>query len=124
MAGPLDGAAGVALPDARRIRADGAGFKSAAPAAKWWYWVATPLLLLCAFWVPLQILGWAPRAGNFELEDAQLPAAAALAYLLFGAAWLVLAFVTSAGRPRFTQPSTVGLAVALHQSPTPLAASS
>ena len=84
------------------------GFKSfSAGVRKWWYWLATPLLLLGAVWVPLKVLGWTPRAGNFALEVVSFLLRAALAYLLFGAAWLALAFTTSAGKPRLTQSSTV-----------------
>jgi hypothetical protein len=73
---------------------------------KWWYWLAAPLLLLCAIWAPLKVLGWTPRSRSFALEVVSFLLRATLAYLLFGAAWLVLAFATSAGKPRFTQPST------------------
>jgi hypothetical protein len=83
------------------------GFKPiGAGVRKWWYWVAAPALLLCAFWVPLKMLGWTPRAGGFALEMVSFVLRAALAYLLFGAAWLALAFATSAGKPRVTQSNT------------------
>ena len=73
---------------------------------RWWYWIAAPLLLLCALWAPLEILAWKPRASNFTLEMLSFALRAALAYLLFGTAWLALAFATWAGRPRFTQSNT------------------
>jgi hypothetical protein len=83
------------------------GFKAiAAGDRKWWYWLAAPLLLLCAIWAPLKMLEWKPHPGNFGLEMTSFVLRAALAYLLFGAAWLALAFATSAGKPRFTQSST------------------
>ena len=84
------------------------GFKTiGAGVRNWWYWLAAPLLLLCAFWAPLKMLGWTPRAGSFSLEMTSFLLRATLAYLLFGAAWLALAFATSAGKPRFTQSSTI-----------------
>jgi hypothetical protein len=83
------------------------GFKSiSAGARKWWYWFAAPVLLLGAAWVPLKLLGWTPRAGNFAFEVVSFLLRATFAYLLFGAAWLALAFATSAGKPRLTHSST------------------
>jgi hypothetical protein len=77
-----------------------------AGARKWWYWFAAPLLLLGAAWAPLKLLGWKPRFESFALEMVSFLLRATFAYLLFGAAWLALAFATSAGKPRFTQSST------------------
>ncbi len=77
-----------------------------AGARRWWYWIAAPVLLLGAVWAPLKLLGWTPRAGTFALEMTSFVLRATFAYLLFGAAWLALAFATSAGKPRFTQSST------------------
>ena len=83
------------------------GFRSVGTLArKWIYWIEAPLLLLCAFWVPLKILGWIPEVGGFGMEVASLAVRAAVAYLLFIAGWLALAFVTSAGKPRLTQSNT------------------
>jgi hypothetical protein len=76
-------------------------------ARKWLYWIETPLLLLCAVRLPLLLLHWVPRVGGFGVQVVSFAARAGAAYLLFVAAWLVLAFVTSGGRPRLTQPSTV-----------------
>jgi hypothetical protein len=70
------------------------------------YWLEAPLLLLCGFWIPLMLLGWVPSVGTFTMETLSFVVRAALAYLLFAGAWLLLAFVTSAGSPRLTQPST------------------
>ncbi len=74
---------------------------------KWLYWIEAPILLLCAVWAPLEILGWIPHVHSFRMEAASFAARGFVAYLLFVAAWLVLAFVTSGGTPRFTQPKTV-----------------
>lgn len=73
---------------------------------RWWYWFVAPLLLLAAAWAPLKVLGWTPRPESFGLQVVSFVLRAALAYLLFGGAWLALAFATSAGKPRFTQSST------------------
>ena len=70
------------------------------------YWIEVPLLLLTAL-IPLKLLGWVPHVNSFGMETASFVLRAAFAYLLWGAAWLVLAFVTSGGSPRFTQSSTV-----------------
>lgn len=75
-------------------------------ARRWVYWIEAPVLLVCALWVPMKILGWVPRMSSFGMEMASFTARALVAYLLFVVAWLVLAFVTSGGNPRFTQSST------------------
>jgi hypothetical protein len=74
--------------------------------SRWFYWIAAPVALLCAMWIPLRLLGWVPHVGSFGAEMASFVVRAVLAYLLFIAGWLVLAFAISAGKPRFTQPST------------------
>jgi hypothetical protein len=76
-------------------------------ARQWLYWIQAPLLLLCAFWLPLKIVRWVPVAGGFTTEMMSFVARAAVAYLLFTGAWLLLAFATAAGRPRLTQSVTV-----------------
>jgi hypothetical protein len=82
------------------------GTSGGAGARTWWYWLAAPLLLLAAIEGPLKLLTWTPRTGSFGMEAVSFLLRAALAYLLFGAAWLALAFATSAGKPRFTQSNT------------------
>ena len=84
------------------------GFSSAARGAGlWWLWCATPVLLLGALWAPLAILAWKPHVGGFAMQMVSFTIRAVIAYLIFGAAWLALAFTASAGTPRLTQPSTV-----------------
>lgn len=73
----------------------------------WWMWIAVPALLACAFLLPLRIMRWAPDVDGFWAQSASFAARAGIAYLLFGVAWLLLAFVTLRGRPDVTQPSTV-----------------
>jgi hypothetical protein len=75
-------------------------------ATKRLYWIQAPLLLLCALWVPFLLLGWVPYTGNFALEMVSFAIRLLAAYLLFAAAWLVLAFLTSAGRPLLSHPTT------------------
>jgi hypothetical protein len=70
------------------------------------YWVEAPVLLLMAAWLPLKLLAWVPEIGSFGLQMASFVARAAAAYLLFVAGWLAIAFVTSGGKPRLTQPKT------------------
>jgi hypothetical protein len=73
---------------------------------KWWYWIATPVLLVCALWLPLKLMGWTPHAGSFAMEMFSFVVRLLIAYLLFVGAWLVLVFLTSGGSPRSTQSST------------------
>jgi len=84
-----------------------AGAAVRAHAARLLYWVEAPVLLLCALWAPLKLLGWTPHAAGFGLEMFSFILRALAAYLLFAGAWLVLAFLTSGGKPRDIQPSTV-----------------
>lgn len=74
----------------------------------WLYWIEVPLLLLCLIRVPLWLFYWVPGVGGFGMQAASFTARIAAAYLLFGASWLVLAFVTSGGKPRTAQSSTAG----------------
>jgi hypothetical protein len=96
------------LPVLSAISASGwRGFRLAAwKTGKWMYWIETPLLLLLAVRVPLLLLNWVPRLKGFGVQSASFALRAAVAYLLFGGAWLLLAFVTSEGNPRATHPST------------------
>jgi hypothetical protein len=71
------------------------------------YWALTPVLLICAFWIPFQLLGWTPSVSSFGLEMTSFVVRAAAAYLLFVAGWLSLIFLTSAGRPALSQRKTV-----------------
>jgi len=73
----------------------------------WSYWILVPSLLLCAAWVPPRLITWKPATGSFGVEMTSLMARTGLAYLLFVAACLLLAFVTSRGRPSLSQSSTV-----------------
>ena len=55
------------------------------------------LLVLCAFWVPLKLLGWVPFAGSFGVEMTSFVVRAAVSYLLFVFGCLLLERVTSRG---------------------------
>jgi hypothetical protein len=74
---------------------------------KWWHWIATPVLLVCALWLPLKLMGWTPLTGAFAMQMFSFVIRLLVAYLLFVGAWLVLVFLISGGSPRATQPSTV-----------------
>ncbi len=84
------------LPTGPRIVSRGwAGFGAVgARCRRWLYWLEAPALLLAAVWVPLKLLGWVPHMISFGGEMASFAVRAALAYLLFAAGWLGLAFVT------------------------------
>jgi hypothetical protein len=73
----------------------------------WRTWIVVPVLLACAFLLPLRIVRWVPEVDGFWGQSASFVARAGVAYLLFGAAWLLLAFTTLRGKPEVTQPSTV-----------------
>jgi hypothetical protein len=71
------------------------------------YWLQAPLLLLCALWLPFQLMDWVPHMSSFTLEMVSFVIRLLVAYLLFVAAWLLLAFLTSAGKPVLSHPNTV-----------------
>jgi len=97
------------LPMIAAIASDGwSGFRAAGSSVKkWLYWIEAPVLLLCAVWLPMKLLSWVPSMSGFRMEVVSFALRVLAAYLLFVAGWLVLAFVTSGGKPRLTQPSTV-----------------
>lgn len=57
----------------------------------WRYWIEVPLLLLCCLRLPLFLIYWVPRLDGFFLQSASVALRFVIAYLLFGAGWLVLA---------------------------------
>lgn len=71
------------------------------------YWLEAPALLLAALWAPLRLIAWVPHMSSFGGEMASFAIRAALAYLLFGAGWLALAFVTVGGKPGRTRSAAV-----------------
>ncbi len=91
----------LALPVAARLVS-----KTARLFRRWPYWLAAGALLLLAIWVPLKLLDWIPNVSGFSAEAASFAARIGTGYLLFVAALLVLEFLTSAGKPRESQPST------------------
>jgi hypothetical protein len=76
-------------------------------ARAWRYWIATPLLLVCAFWLPFRLLGWTPHFASFAMQMISFSLRLLVAYLLFVGAWLLLAFFTAGGRPVRSQSKTV-----------------
>ncbi|HMD71052.1 MAG TPA: hypothetical protein VKF41_06890 [Bryobacteraceae bacterium] len=73
-----------------------AGFGAVASRCRvWLYWLEAPALLLAAVWAPLKLVGWAPHMSSFGGEMTSFVVRAAVAYLLFAAGWLGLAFVTA-----------------------------
>jgi hypothetical protein len=61
---------------------------------RWLYWLEAPALLLIALCLPLKLVAWAPHMSSFGGEMTSFVVRAAVAYLLFAAGWLGLAFVT------------------------------
>lgn len=84
-----------------------AGIATGHRSRKLWLWIVTPVLLVCALWLPLKLMGWTPYSGRFAMEMFSFVTRLLIAYLLFVGAWLVLAFLTAGGNPRATQSSTV-----------------
>ena len=76
------------------------------PRFRWFYWVEVCALLLCAIWVPLKLIDWVPHITQFALQLASFLSRLGVGYLLFVFALLILEFLTSAGKPRLSQPST------------------
>jgi len=70
-------------------------------------WLLAPVFLLAGLWLPFVLLGWVPRMGPFWLQMASFLVRIGLAYLLFVAAAIALAFVTSRGRAVLGKPGTV-----------------
>jgi hypothetical protein len=71
------------------------------------YWLGICALLLLAIWVPLKLLHWIPKLAPFDAQMASFLGRLVLAYLLFVFSLLLVEFLTSAGKPRVTQLSTV-----------------
>ena len=96
------------LPVASAVAAVGwQGFrKSSFGVREWLYWIEVPLLLVCLIRLPLWLFYWVPAADGFGMQAASFTVRIFAAYLLFGVSWLVLAFVTSRGKPRPAQSST------------------
>ncbi len=63
-------------------------------------------LLLCAIWVPLKLFFWIPGVISFNGQLASMVVRLGLGYLLLVFSILLLEFITAAGRPADTQPST------------------
>jgi len=74
---------------------------------RWLYWPETCALLFCAIWIPLRLINWVPHITQFALQLASFLSRLGVGYLLFAGALLALEFLTSAGKPRLSQPSTV-----------------
>jgi hypothetical protein len=63
------------------------------------YRLEVPLLALCAIWVPLRLVNWVPHVDGFTMEMTSFVLRTATAYLLFVSAAMMLAFLTSRGKP-------------------------
>jgi hypothetical protein len=63
------------------------------------YRLGVPLLVLCGLWLPFRLLNWVPHIDGFTMQMASFAARTVAAYLLFVSAAMVLAFLTSRGKP-------------------------
>ena len=96
----LPAASGVAVHGWRGFAEIGSRFKS------WSYWLMVPVLLIVTVWIPFWLMAWKPQMSNFGTEMASLAARFGLAYLLFIAGCLLLAFIASRGKPVVSQEIT------------------
>ena len=71
------------------------------------YRLEVPLLTLCALWLPFRLLNWVPRVSGFGMEMTSFALRIGAAYLLFVGAAMLLAFLTSRGKPAASQFKTV-----------------
>ena len=71
------------------------GSRGATRRRTWIYWIEAPALLLVALWVPLKLVDWVPHMKSFSGEMASFVIRAVVAYALFVAGWLMLAYVTA-----------------------------
>src|SRR5215475_4295683 len=69
------------------------GIRPRAPERR--YWLLCPVLLVLALWLPLKLVSWTPYHGAFGIEMMSFILRVAAAYLLFIAAWLMLARLTA-----------------------------
>lgn len=61
----------------------------------WRYWLAAPVLLLAALWLPFRLMAWTPFMTGFGLEFFSLAVRGLLAYLLFVGGLLGLELVSA-----------------------------
>ena len=66
------------------------------------YRVEVPLLALAAVRLPLYLINWVPRAGNFSMEMTSFVLRSLVGYLLFVISAMLLAFLTSKDKPART----------------------
>jgi len=66
-----------------------------------------PLLIMCVVWLPFLVLEWVPHVNGFDTEMTFFVLQAGLAYLIFVVAMLLLAALTSRGKPAVSQFRTV-----------------
>lgn len=72
----------------------------------WKLWLLVPALLFAGVWVPLRLAAWTPVKGNFGAETVSLIVRLGAGYLLFVVSCLAVAFITSRGKPAFSQLTT------------------
>lgn len=73
------------------------------------YWLAFPLLVAICGYLPYRLVTWVPSVSGFTLQAVSLALRFFVAYALIVTGWLLLAYFSSGGKPRDTQPSTVPL---------------
>ena len=71
------------------------------------YRLEIPLLALCAVWVPLRLVNWVPHFEGFTMQMTSFVLRVVVGYLLFVVAAVVMAVLTSRGKPAESQLNTV-----------------
>lgn len=97
----------VLLPLGAAVMGHGRPALAAYRNARYWLWAI--VLLIAGLYVPYRLVLWVPTLTGFAMEAASFAIRWLAAYLIFVTAWLTLAYVSSGGSPRFSQPNTASL---------------
>jgi hypothetical protein len=97
----------VLLPGAAAAMGRGRGALDVYRSPKYWIWAA--LLMVVGVYLPWRLVLWTPGLKGFSAEAASFAVRWTFGYLAAVTAWLMLAYVSSGGIPRFTQLKTLSL---------------
>ncbi|MDQ6700952.1 MAG: hypothetical protein M3Z36_12300 [Acidobacteriota bacterium] len=99
----------LVLPIASAVAKRGwAGFKTEAfqQSRNWRFWFKYLVVIAVGFYLPYRLIHYAPPLHNTVAELLSFAVRFGLAYFLVITGWLALAFFSSGGSPRSTQPVT------------------
>jgi len=66
---------------------------------RWWFWLACPILLVLAFYVPHRLVDWVPWQGKLGVEVTSFLLRWLVAWLLFITAWFAVVALACGRRP-------------------------